>query len=49
MDDPVPNGTVIYAGDILFQYSETKGIHTEVLTNQQEMFSWPQAGTMISY
>ena len=32
-DDPVPDGSVIYPGDIPFQYSEKEGTYAEVIDN----------------
>ena len=32
-DDPVPDGAVIYAGDVPFQYNEQEGMCTEFLGN----------------
>ena len=33
LDDPLPDGAVIYEGNILFQYSKKEGMYTEVLEN----------------
>ena len=33
MDDPVPDGAVLYAGEILFQVNEQDCMHTEFLGN----------------
>ena len=38
-EDPVPDGTVIYVGNVQFQYNECEDKHTEFIGNQTGIIS----------
>ena len=49
INDPVPDGAVIYTGDIPFQYSKNEACIQKFKVTQQETFSQLQARTIHSY
>ena len=46
-DDSVPDGAVIYAGDILYKYSEKQGTYTEVRQPNRKLFPGCNQGPWI--